>query len=52
MHLFTSKLLAKRRQLVILHSNVLLTHRHRCVTTSFTMESSSLGLKNMCVLET
>lgn len=53
MHAFVNfEALGKKEAVVVLCSNVLLTHRHRCVTTSFTLESSSLGFKNTCVLET
>lgn len=53
MHAFVNfKALGKKEAVVVLRSNVLLTHSHRCVTASFTMEPSSLGLKNTCVLET
>lgn len=53
MHAFVNfEALGKKEAVVVLCSNVLLTHKHRCVTTSFTLESSSLGFKNTCVLET
>lgn len=52
MHSFINfKVLGKQEGMVVSHSNVLLTHGDRCVTTSFTMQSLGLGLMNTFILE-